>query len=281
MVNRRSNTSGFTLLEVLTVLAVISVLMGLMIPVLGGVAAGSRCIKGQANLRTMGQAARSWCIEHNGRFPPGMLIGTDDDSTTGDVRCWDWWTRSDDGDFARPGLLWQYTDDPDTVLQCPAYEGDDQWNGPVLPTGYNYNVAFVAAMSRSQGVDGVGSWEVLQEKPGLTGPDASHGTGATDLRLAQCRRSGTTALFGEGGTRTSTNKFMRSPTQEMELCYGGAQAFRHRGRSNVCWIDGHVSAEETPRRGQHFDALPSHLTDLLQFPANGFLSENDDAYDPR
>jgi prepilin-type N-terminal cleavage/methylation domain-containing protein len=156
MVMRSHPPRGFTLVEVLTVIAVISIILGLMIPVIGDVAAHSRCLQGQTNLRTMGHAARTWCIEHNGRFPPGMLTGTDEDSTSGDVRCWDWWTRTNDNQFARPGLLWEYTDHPDQVLQCPAYEGNDQWAGPDLPTGYNYNVVFIAAMSAMHGIDGLG-----------------------------------------------------------------------------------------------------------------------------
>ena len=35
------------------------------------------------------------------------------------------------------------------------------------------------------------------------------------------------------------------------------------------------------RRNMPFDVLPTHLTDLLDHPANGFLSNGDEAYDPR
>ena len=127
-------------------------------------------------------------MEHDGRFPPALLVGTDDDSTSGDVRCWDWWTRSNDPNFLQPGLLWTYTNHPDRVLQCPAYDGVDNWSGPDQPTGYNYNVTFVAAMTPMQGVAGQGSWDLLIDKPALRGPDGS--PGGTDLALAQCRRPG-------------------------------------------------------------------------------------------
>ncbi len=270
---------AFTLVELLVVIAVASVLLGVLIPIVDDVGASSRRMQGQTNLRTMGQAARSWTIDHDGRFPPGLLTGTESDSTSGDVRSWDWWTRTDDDTFVRPGLLWEYTSDPDTVLQCPAFDGDANWGGPRLPTGYNYNVVFVAAMSSSQGVEGVGCWDLLLPKTTLA--DSGSRRKATQLTLAQCRRSGTTALFGEGGYRLGANKFMRSPVQELELAYGGAQAYRHGGRTNVAFIDGHVGSDRAPQRGRHFEALPESISSLLAFPDNGFLSEGDQAYDPR
>ena len=272
---------AFTLVEVLVVIAVVGLLVGILLPVLDEAGTASRRVQGQSNLRTMATAAKTWAIEHEGRFPPGLLTGSDSDSTSGDVRAWDWWTRSGNTSFARPGLLWEYTSNPDTVLQCPAYAGTDNWSGTAIPTGYNYNVAFIAAMAAPQGVEGAGAWDLLAPKASLADPDTPSATPPTQLTLSQCRRAGTTALFGEGGYRHGANKYMRSPVQDMELCYGGAQAYRHGGQTNVAYIDGHVGPCRAPRRGRHFDALPPHLTDLLDHPANGFLSDGDEAYDPR
>lgn len=283
MMDTTSRPRGFTLAEVLVVISVIALLIGVLLPVVGEVGNASRKVQGQANLRSMGQAARSWSIEHGGQLPPAMLTGSDADSTSGDVRCWDWWTRENDPTFSRPGLLWEYTDHPDRVLQCPAYAGNDNWNGPATPCGYNYNVAFVAAMSATEGVEGQGCWDLLLPKASLyePGEDPTNSSPRTDLALAQCRRASTTALFGEGGFSGGTNKFMRSPVHDVELAYAGAQAFRHRGWSNVGWIDGHVAAIGQPRRGTYWSQLPPHMQALLDYPSNGFLSEGDEAYDPR
>ncbi|MEE2719256.1 MAG: prepilin-type N-terminal cleavage/methylation domain-containing protein [Planctomycetota bacterium] len=270
---------AFTLVELLVVISVIGLLLGVLVPVVGGVGTASKRVQGQTNLRTMHAAATAWATEHDGRFPPGLLTGSDADSTTGDVRAWDWWTRSGSDSFARPGLLWEYTANPDRVLQCPAYVGTDNWSDGPLPTGYNYNVAFIAAMSSPFGVDGAGAWDLLTPKASLR--DTGSGETPTQLTRTQCRRAGTTALFGEGGYLHGANKYMRSPVQDMELCYGGAQAYRHGDCTNVAYVDGHVGTDRAPRRGRHFDALPPHLTALLDHPANGFLSEGDEAYDPR
>ena len=270
---------GFTLVELLLVVAIIALLLGMLVPVLASVQTSSRRVHGQTNLRTMGMAARSWTVEHDGSFPPALLIGTDLDSTTGDVRCWDWWTRQADTTFSRPGLLWEYTNHPDDVLQCPAYEGSENWTGPNQPTGYNYNVTFIAAMTPMQGVEGEGSWSLLIDKPALSNDDGT--SGGADLALAQCRRAGTTALFGEGGYSNGANKFMRSPLHELELAYAGAQAFRHRGTSNIACIDGSIQTMRTPFRGTLHDQLPESITSFLDHPNNGFLSNDDSSYDPR
>ena len=86
-------------------------------------------------------------------------------------------------------------------------------------------------------------------------------------------------VSGRGGA----NRFMRAPgaTAEGDLptVYAGAQAFRHLGSTNICWLDGHVSSASLPCAGVH--ATPSLAQGTLGFPDNGFLSEDDGAYDPR
>ena len=165
------------------------------------------------------------------------------------------------------------------MLQCPAYDGGDNWSGPDQPTGYNYNVTFIAAMTPMQGVTGQGSWDLLIEKPALSDSDGT--PGGTDIAIAQCRRAGQVALFGEGGYRGGANKFMRSPMHELEVAYAGGQAVRHRGRTNVASIDGSVQGRRDSWRGELHDQLPQGITAFMDHPNNGFLSNDDSAYDPR
>jgi hypothetical protein len=143
-------------------------------------------------------------------------------------------------------------------------------------TGYNYNVAFIAGEARSPGPAdrGLGAYDLLSPKANLDG--------ATHLTLAQCRRSASVALFGVGGRRDGTNKFMRSPANagpEYDVAYAGAQGFPM--GSNVGRVDGSVVTIELPHRGQYADALPPWIVDQLDFPKNGFLSDDATAYDPR
>ena len=182
---RHEAEADFTLVEVTVVIAVIALLLGVLVPVIADVQSSSRRV-GANDLRTMAMAARSWAMEHDGRFPPALLVRTDDDSTSGDVLMLGLVDTVNDPNFLQPGLLWTYNH-PDRVLQCPAYDKPDNWSGTGPTTGYNYNVTFVAAMTPMQGVAGQGSWDLLIDKPALRGPSGS--PGGTDLAPAQCRRA--------------------------------------------------------------------------------------------
>ena len=61
--------------------------------------------------------------------------------------------------------------------------------------------------------------------------------------------------------------------------YGGGQAFRHRGSTNVEYLDGHTGISESAAAGPL--ATQNLLDQVMGYPANGFLSEDDRAYDPR
>jgi prepilin-type processing-associated H-X9-DG protein len=91
------------------------------------------------------------------------------------------------------------------------------------------------------------------------------------------------AVFGEGGRAGSTNKFMRAPVETFEgvlslgEIYTGGQAFRHGKATNVAYLDLHVAPASVPHRGARANAA---MLDLLGYPGNGFLSDDDTAYDP-
>ncbi|MCH2161800.1 MAG: type II secretion system GspH family protein [Phycisphaerales bacterium] len=271
---KRSAPRGFSLLELMVVIAIIATLAGILVPAMGrlsGQAIRTRC---QGNLRIMAKAAIVHAVQEKGQFPPGLLYGLDQDANSGDVRAWDYWRRSDG--TVQPGLLWTYTDHPGKVLECPGFQGPANWEGDPF-TGYNYNVAFLAAEGRQPWGEPGGSWDFLVAKDNLEG-DVS-------LSISQCRRSSTTALFGIGAWRNGANKFMRSPVnaspQDMATAYAGTQGFHYAGSTNFACVDGHVEGSSTPCRGLHFDDLPGSMTDMVDWPRNGFLSNDASRYDPR
>jgi prepilin-type processing-associated H-X9-DG protein len=90
-------------------------------------------------------------------------------------------------------------------------------------------------------------------------------------------------MFGDGGRAESTNKYMRAPMNTEEkapgVIYTGGQAFRHQKATIVAYLDGHVGLTRNPFKGAL--ATETLLTDKMDYPRNGFLSDDDRAYDPR
>ena len=94
--------------------------------------------------------------------------------------------------------------------------------------------------------------------------------------LSQIEDPARTALFGDGQYAGGANKFMRAPVRDRafdgsgtSLREAGTQGFRHRGRTNVAFCDGHVESLDTPYRkgGEGFVS-----------PGCGFLSPDNSLY---
>ena len=251
-------------MEVMTVMAAIIVLVGLVATAAGVARSISRGTVCRANLRQLHLAAETYHIS-SGAYPAAILYLVDE----GGVRTvsWDFDHRGDG--TIEPGPIWVYLDGPEKVFQCPEFHGSSTF-GDDPATGYNYNTTYIGAEGRypiPQGDRILQGWDHCRR--GV--PAGVH------------RRPASTALFGDGGWRDGANKFMRAPSNEVEidlaLVHGGTQAFRHGGCTNVCCLDGHVECRENPFEGVH--ANGDLLESISGFPRNGFLSDDDSAYDPR
>ena len=257
---------GLTLLETMMSISIVAMLVGLLVPVLGRVRDEARSATCQSHLRHLATAMAAYTGAYRGRFPPAIVhfVGTGGLVT----HAWDF--RHGPGGEVRPGALRGFTDRPELVQQCPCCtESSTFGNDPA--TGYNYNTTYIGDEGRLPTLDAEGrvveGWE-----------NARRGVPAS-----RHRRPASAAVLGDGGWAGGANKFMRAPSNEVEFdwgtVYAGGQAFRHAGRTNVAWLDGHLSSEprahEGPRVGTAF------ATEVLGVPENGFLSSDDDAYDPR
>jgi prepilin-type processing-associated H-X9-DG protein/prepilin-type N-terminal cleavage/methylation domain-containing protein len=255
---------ALTLVEILVCLGIVAVLTSLAASGISTVVSSSRSASCSSNLRQLGTAAHAYMVSNRDALPAAILFEVDG----GTMRqvMWDHVRTAAGG--VEPGPLWSALDSPFRVMRCPccmpsAMQPHD--------SGYNYNTSYLATEGHYPVTGGDGlvrsGWDAA--RPGL----------APGSR----RRHADTALFGEGGWAGGTNRFMRAPSATVEgdlpTVYAGAQAFRHLGSTNVCWLDGHVSPVVVAHAGLHATAALAQGT--LGFPAHGFLSEDDSAYDPR
>ena len=251
-----SPRAGLTLTEVLVVIAIISLLLAVLLPGIASLRDAARTTQCKTNMRQMALAAQRYALDYD-VYPPAVRYENPGVFTT---IAWDWATTAT-GEVT-PGPLWAYTDDPLHVQQCPAYHGPSTFGADPF-TGYNYNTTYLGA----EAPFGALGWSSM--RPGIP--------------AAVCRRVTTCAMFGDGAWTGGANKFMRAPGNResgtMSLIYAGGQAFRHGGATNVAWLDGHITSVETAYAGKY--ATESLLEDLMGHPENGFLSDDDSAYDPR
>ena len=257
---------AFTLAETLVVVACVALLMAIALPTLGrarGAASSARCT---ANLRQIMAATMAYAAVHEDRYPAAILYHKT--STGIDTEAWDWIQTP--GGEVRPGALWAFADAPAEVLQCPDFHGSSTFgNDPA--TGYSYNTTYIGAEGTFPKPVAGGGWldGWSTARLGVAGP--------------QHRRTSQTALFADAGWKGGANKFMRAPMNTVEknlsTVYAGGVAFRHAGTCNVVYLDGHCACATVPRRGAL--ATDTLLETIMDFPSNGFLSEDDAAYDPR
>lgn len=246
-VDRRSQCfrrSGFTLVELLVVMAVITLLAGLTFPSLvraRAAAHGVRCI---SNLRQLGLAARLYWDDHDGRaFREGVSR-----SHGGQIYWFGWLQDGAEGtrEFdPRMGKLWPYLQGRG-VETCPSLTR----SGPAFKSkarggafGYGYNLHL-----------GPRDWN-----------DAGHTPPAVVVdRLAEPAR---VAVFADCA---QVNDFQEpaTPAQPLleefyffETRYRTVH-FRHGGFATVVFVDGHVGLE-SPEPGSEDARLPGQRVGRL------------------
>jgi prepilin-type processing-associated H-X9-DG protein/prepilin-type N-terminal cleavage/methylation domain-containing protein len=249
----RQPRRAFTLVELLVVVGIVAVLCGILLPALGTAREAGRGVLCMSNLRQMGAAAIAYVGESQGAFPIAQYR-----ARVGPVRysyAWDLTTIQETGQPTRvvPGLLWKGRtgggDGTERVQQCPSFDGGANWLTDPY-TGYNYNTSYIG-----------------------------HGEGETveaPAKVSAVRRPGETALFGDGQYSGGANKFMRSPLPHpgdaFGFRYAGTQGYRHRGRTNVAFCDGHAEGV-----GDRFTANPGGAENVGA--GTGFLSADNAMYD--
>ena len=244
-------SQGFTLIEMLIVIAIIGLLAGLLLPAVFRAGEEAKRISCLNNLRQMAIAAQTYAVRNEGYYPiaycfvrkPPLVISV----------AWDFITIKDWGSgktTVEPGLLWGGTTNS-KVQQCPSFRGSANWLADPY-TGYNYNTSYI----------GHGSGEQI----------------AAPARVSDVRNPSQCALFGDGQYAAGANKFMRSPWPSPSDAgfsgrTAGTQGFRHLGMTNVVFCDGHAESLHTP----YTDTESGDKKNIA--PGTGFLSKDNSLYD--
>lgn len=240
---------GFSLVELLVVVGIVAVLIGLLMPAITAARESAKTVACLSNLRQLAVMAHAYADAYKGSFPIAYHFRT---SPVFVAYAWDFtMTRTSGGELVvEPGLLWNGKGSGN-VQQCPSFDGASNTPGDPY-TGYNYNTSYI----------GHGTSESI----------------AAPAKVTDVRRSSQCALFGDGGYGAGANKFMRAPwanpgDASFTTRHAGTQAFRHRGRTNVAFVDGHAET----RGDRYTDTYPGEKARIA--PGTGFLSADNALYD--
>lgn len=241
----RGRTCGFTLLEILVVLAVIAILAALLFPAFLTARAQARRATCQSNLKQIGLGLLQYAADSDGV----LSMATD---------------TLDDGN-AVPRLLWMNAIYPYTrstqIFDCPSRDTPKFARDDLARTG-SYSINFAYPLDRAA--------TPPRQPPASSHDSAAGPAGVYSTRLAQLAAPSNTLWVSDnvtGLTRTdgtSTNSavqpwFMSSPSSGPEVysaigndtvgyrdinttdaAYSWAAC--HRGTLNVLFCDGHVKA---------------------------------------
>jgi prepilin-type N-terminal cleavage/methylation domain-containing protein len=217
---------AFTLIELLTVIAIVGVLAGILVPVLGTVRRTARQAVSTSNLRQLATATLTYIADQRGFFPPAMSF---DNNTR-----WHGARASASAPFdPAKGWLGPYLGRDGRVKTCPAWAAldlaPDAESFETGAGGYGYNMAYLGGPI----------------------PDTRNGPyrPARFASLPQPSRTlmfATTALARANGLQEypfAEPPQWRNPGGGLEGENQPSVHFRFGGKALVAWCDGRVGAE--------------------------------------
>ena len=227
------------MVELLIVIAIVGILAAILLPVLSRARQQARSVQCVNNLRQLYLANSMFAAEHDGHYVPAA---PDIDANGGGLVRWHGTRATINDDFdPMQGPLADYLPDGGRIKQCPVffeYSGRDTApNAFESGTGgYGYNAAYI------------GGTDYANEFP------TSVRQGTLDARV---RFASETIMFADAAIAQNgyvvEYGFVEPPmfvTPEFphgNPAWGFASPsmhFRHNGRANVLWADGHVTSEK-------------------------------------
>jgi len=233
---RESTPHDFTLIELLVVVAVIAILISVLLPALSSARQQARSVTCLARLSQFGTALHMYGVEYNGRAMP--LAYSPAGITPTPPTFW-WGTNSPTGVDHTRGFVWPYLRSElraASVFECPeqpwgSYEPQSSATDAFTST-YGYNGYYLSPAHTPGWSNTIAHrpWRMLE-----TVPQAARVFAFADT------------LLDGFGDRPRNNALLDPP-----YVYAGPQrwvrnaspttAFRHRGRTNAAFVDGHAAS---------------------------------------
>lgn len=252
---------GFTVIEVLVVISMISLLVAILLPCLSKSKQQSLSIVCLSNLRQMVIAADIYATNNDSFYPLAGIMDFNDLSRQYE---WDYFKVFENGSLkdCKGGFLWQGKSLLE-IHQCPVFRGSANSLGDPY-TGYNYNASYIGGfITRINGIK----------------------LGNNSSKVTSVRKPSRCAIFGDGEFTLGANKYMRSPSAGRldkdfgnSNRYAGTQGYRHLGKTNVGYCDGSARTvqrlySETKSKKLIEEYNREHKNKV------GFLSADNSAYD--
>ncbi len=244
---RNKEYKAFTLIELLVVISVIALLMAILMPALGAARSGGRALACRSNLRQLVIANIGYAMENDGFYVPAASDMWDD---AGGLHRWHGVrdTLEEPFDPLR-GPLIDYLADG-RVKECPLrvefVKGQD-WsrNFEQGCGGYGYNMTYIGSRI-SQNV--AGSTQSWKDSYAMT------------TRVTEISAPAMTLMFADTAMADDKKTLIEYSFAEPPFTVYNGQPitdfymspsihFRHRGQSNVGWVDGHIEPRQMAGSG--------------------------------
>jgi prepilin-type N-terminal cleavage/methylation domain-containing protein/prepilin-type processing-associated H-X9-DG protein len=229
-----SRARGFTLVELLVVIGIIAVLIGILLPSLSAARQAASRTVCQSNLRQIYTASLLYAGSFNNYWPPGHF-----DLISGNLHRWHGVRPNDSAPFEFDrGPLKPFLQTPQ-IKRCPSFEPPDESIGFELACGgYGYNAG---AFGSGTGVPGLGTLIMS-----LSISEFERRVGNVPAKVTMIRQPATKVAFADTAMALPAlieYSYVEPPLDAFGNTTSPSIHFRHRKRANICWADGHVTAE--------------------------------------
>ncbi|WPJ96594.1 DUF1559 domain-containing protein [Coraliomargarita algicola] len=219
---KQQRVAAFTLIELLTVIAIVGILAAIIIPSVGKVREASQVAKCVTHLRQLALGATAYASDHNGNFVSLYSGGGDDPTLT--------WV-----DQIAPYVGGEGQNRIYEVVNCPSADYIMEFDGVRKSTySYGWNPALVPDARDLDG-DGIRASpirSITMQRPNETMLIA-------DTIQKDSRKGWGNDYFVSVGSKVYTPSTADDYISESSLT---GFSDRHNGRGNVAFVDGHVES---------------------------------------